>query len=167
MEMPDYRRFVDAMAKPEQPQAAFEALWKLAAETIGVKLFTLMRFDAASSVAERFFSNMPDAYPISGTKPVNTTDWARQVLREQQTFVANDIKGIAQVFYDHELIQSLGCASVVNVPVVIGGQVAGTINCLHEEGFYTQAKVEAAETLKLPGAACFLLKQLDKHMGAA
>ncbi|WP_159587253.1 GAF domain-containing protein [Chelativorans xinjiangense] len=165
--MPDYAQFVEAMAKCRQPQATYEALWKLAADTVGVKLFTLMRFDAASGVAERFFSNMPNAYPVSGTKPVNTTDWARQVLEEKQIFVANDIAGIAEVFYDHELIQSLGCASVINVPVVIGGEVAGTINCLHEEGFYTQEKIEAAERLKLPGAACFLLKELDQHMGAA
>ena len=81
----------------------------------------MMSFDAETGVAARFYSNMPEAYPVSGTKSVNTTDWSRQVLREHRTFVANDIEGIAAVFYDHELIQSLGCESVINVPIVIGG----------------------------------------------
>ena len=111
-------------------------------------------------MAGRVYSNMPEAYPVSGTKPANETDWSREVIKEKRTFVANDIEGIAAVFDDHELIKSLGCESVLNVPIVIGGQVLGTINCLHEAGFYTKEKVDAAEALKLPGAVCLLLNEL-------
>ena len=166
--MPDYSRFTKALETAEgQPENVFDALYRLTDETIGVKLFTMMSFDFRSGVAGRFYSNMPDAYPVSGTKPVNTTDWARQVLQERQVFVANDIEGIAEVFYDHELIKSLGCESVINIPVVIGGNVIGTINCLHEAGYYTDDKVAAADALKLPGAVCFLLKECQETMGAA
>ncbi len=158
--MPDYAGFVEAMAaSPNQPTATFDAFWRMTEETVGVKLFTLMSFDAGTGVAARIFSNMPEAYPVSGTKPVNTTDWSRQVLGQQRTFVANDIDGIAEVFYDHELIRSLGCESVINVPIVIAGSVAGTVNCLHEAGFYTRERIEAAEALKLPAAACLLLNE--------
>lgn len=166
--MPDYDRFVKAVAtSANQPTAVFDALWRMTEETVGVKLFTLMSFDAETGVAARFYSNMPDAYPVSGTKPVNTTDWSRQVLQEKQTFVANDIEGISQVFYDHELIKSLGCESVINVPIVIAGNVAGTINCLHEAGFYTENKLKAAEWLKLPAAVCLLLNERHQSQGAA
>ena len=96
---------------------------------------------------------------MSGTKPANPTDWSRQVIDDKQIFVANDIDGIAAVFSDHELIRSLGCESVINVPIVVAGEVLGTINCLHEAGFYTSEKVEAAEALKLPGAVCLLLSE--------
>lgn len=168
MQTPDYASFVNAMAAPAgQPTAVFDALWHMTEETVGVKLFTLMSFDFRAGVAARFYSNMPDAYPVSGTKPVNTTDWGRQVLEEKRIFVANDIKGIAEVFYDHELIKSLGCESVINVPIVIGGNVAGTINCLHEAGFYTQDKLKAAEWLKLPAAVCLLLNERHQSQGAA
>lgn len=168
MDTPDYRGFQRALAAAgDQPKATFAALWRLTAQTVGTKLFTLMSFDPETGVAERFYSNMPEAYPVSGTKPVNTTHWSRQVLQEHRTFVANDIEGIAAVFYDHELIKSLGCESVINVPIVIAGKVSGTINCLHEAGFYTDEKVRAAEALKLPGAACFLLKERTQAMGAA
>ena len=129
-----------------------------------MKLFTVMTHDGNKGVASRIFSNMPDAYPVSGTKPANPTDWSRQVIERKQTFVANDIEGIRAVFDDHELIRSLGCESVINVPIVVGGEVLGTINCLHEAGFYTSDKVEAAETLKLPGAVCLLLTRLEPRM---
>ena len=158
--MPDYTSFTQAVAaKGAQPDAAFDALRALTDEVVGVKLFTVMTHDPVNRVAQRIYSNMPDAYPVSGTKPANDTDWTRQVIAEKRTFVANDIGGIARVFSDHELIRSLGCESVINVPIVIDGEVLGTINCLHEAGFYTAEKVKAAEALKLPGAVCLLLNE--------
>ena len=161
MQVPDYSSFAKAVAdNSNQPEAAFAALWQLTRDVVGVKLFTVMTHDGRKGLASRIFSNMPDAYPVSGTKPANPTDWSRQVIEKKQTFVANDIEGIKAVFDDHELIKSLGCESVINVPIVVGGEVLGTINCLHEAGFYTSDKVEAAEALKLPGAVCLLLTRL-------
>ncbi|WP_051242191.1 GAF domain-containing protein [Stappia stellulata] len=159
-EMPDYASFERALAAADnQPATAFDALYHLTRQVIGVKLFTLMSFDFRAGVSSRFYSNMPEAYPVSGTKPVNETDWARQVLKERRMFVANDIESIAEVFFDHDLIRSLGCESVINIPVELAGNVVGSINCLHEAGFYTPEKVAAAETLKLPGAVCFMLRE--------
>lgn len=158
MKVPDYKEFTSALAeRSDQPAATFDALRALTEATVGVKLFTVMTFDPKTRMAQRIYSNMPDAYPVSGTKPANPTDWSRLVLQEKMTFVANDIAGIAKVFDDHELIRSLGCESVMNVPIIVAGEVIGTINCLHEAGFYTQEKIQAAEALKLPGALCLLL----------
>lgn len=166
MREPDYSSFVRAIAAcGATVETAFEALWALTRDTVGVKLFTVMTHDATRGMAQRIYSNMPDAYPVSGTKPANETDWTRQVITNKQTFVANDIEGIAAVFSDHELIRSLGCESVINVPITIGGKVMGTINCLHEAGYYTRERVEASEALKLPGAVCLLLNELKGKGG--
>ncbi len=166
MREPDYSSFVRAIAaRGATVETAFEALWALTRDTVGVKLFTVMTHDATRGMAQRIYSNMPDAYPVSGTKPANETDWTRQVITNKQTFVANDIEGIAAVFSDHELIRSLGCESVINVPITIGGKVMGTINCLHEAGYYTRERVGASEALKLPGAVCLLLNELKGKGG--
>lgn len=167
MQASDYSEFTRALAaKGQQPEAAFAALCALARSVVGAKLFTVMVHDGKNGVAQRVFSNMPDAYPVSGTKPANATDWSRQVIDARKTFVANDIDAIAIVFDDFELIKSLGCESVINVPVVVDGEVLGTLNCLHEAGFYSPAKVEAAEALRLPGAACLLLHARNSVQGA-
>ena len=155
--MLETRDFAQALADTEQPGAAFDALCRLAQETVGAKLFTVMTFESETGMARRSYSNMPEDYPVSGTKPANETDWSRQVLRDRQTFVANDLEGIRAVFYDHELIDALGCQSVMNLPIVVADRVIGTINCLHEAGHYTDERVAAAEALRLPGAACLLL----------
>ncbi len=141
-----------------QPEAAFDALCMLTSDLVGHKLFTLMTFDQQNGEARRIYSNMPDAYPVSGKKPAREDDWSRHVIDARQTFVANTIDDIANVFPDFELIRSLGCESVINVPVFAAGKFLGTINCLHEAGYYTPDRVTASEALKLPGAACFLLQ---------
>lgn len=146
-----------AVADPNQPQATFQALEALVDQTIGVKLFTMMQIDRARGVAWRNYTNMPKAYPASGAKPMQDNAWSDLVEKRQQTFVANSIEEIAAVFPDHDLIQSLGCESCINIPIVITGQVVGTLNCLHAAGHYTPARVAASETLKQPGALAFLL----------
>lgn len=147
----------DALAAPNQPSAVFKALETLVDQTIGARLFTLMQIDYARGVAWRTYSNMPDAYPTSGEKPVQDNAWTAQVQGRHETFVANTIEEIAAVFPDFELIQSLGCESCINIPVVIKGRVLGTLNCLHEAGHYTPERVAASETLKEPGALAFLM----------
>ncbi|MCB1444875.1 MAG: GAF domain-containing protein [Rhizobiaceae bacterium] len=156
--MPDYQKFVAALEEGGgQPDRAFAALEAMTRELVGVKLFTVMTSDTRRKESERVYSNMPDAYPVSGTKPYNETHWSEITLKNKQTFVANTIGDIAKVFDDHELILSLGCESVINVPIIVDGAVIGTINCLHDEGYYTEERVRAAEGLKLPAAACMML----------
>ena len=164
MEMPEYQKFVAAVAEAgNQPEKVYAALEALTKALVGVKLFTIMTSDTTDKLSERIYSNMPEEYPVSGTKPYNETHWSEITLNQKKTFVANTIEDIAQVFDDHEQIKSLGCESVINVPITVGGEVVGTINCLHERDFYTPERVQAAEALKLPGAVCMLLHEKMRH----
>lgn len=150
-----------ALAAAEgQPAAALTALGRLAEDTTGARLVTLMTIDPDDGTAERIYTNMPGPYPVSGRKPMNRTHWSDIVIGRHETFVANDIEGIAAVFPDHPLILSLGCESVMNLPVVVNGRVMGTINCLDGPGYWTPARLIAAEGLRLPAAAAFLLHRI-------
>ncbi|MCC7320173.1 MAG: GAF domain-containing protein [Rubellimicrobium sp.] len=140
--------------------AAMEALGRLASEVTGARLVTVMVFDPSDGSAGREWSSMPGAYPVSGRKPINPTRWSDQVFGSRESFVANTIEEIAEVFPDHELIRSLGCESVLNLPVIIAGQVIGTINCLDAAGYWTDARLADAEALRLPGAAALMFHSL-------
>lgn len=148
---------IDALAENNQPETSFNALAQLVDKTIGVKLFTISFIDREKQVATRCYTNMPDAYPVKGEKPLMQNSWSEQVEERQETFVANSIEDIAEVFSDYELIQSLGCESCLNLPIVVDGAVLGTLNCLHDAGHYTQERVDAAQTLKSDGALALLL----------
>jgi hypothetical protein len=83
---------------------------------------------------------------VGGRKRFADTPWSRRVLREGTPYIGNTAADIREVFFDHELILSLGCASVLNVPVMWGGRVFGTMNLLHEEGWYFDADVSLGLT---------------------
>jgi len=149
-----------ALALPDQPGAGLQGLGVLAEQVTGARLVTLMTVDPDTGEGERIWSNMPGPYPVSGRKPIGIGPWTDQVIDRQETFVANDIASIAVVFPDHPLILSLGCESVINLPVIVAGQVLGTINCLDGAGYWTPERLAGAQVLRLPGAAAFLLHRL-------
>ena len=164
--MTSLEKFIAELAASDgQPVRSYAALERLSADRVGMRLFTLTTVDRNAGVGCRFYSNMPDAYPPSGRKPIPENDWGRTVIERRQVFVANDIVSIAKVFPDHELIRSLGCESAMTVPVVVNGELLGTINCLDSAGAYTGQRVERAADLALPGAACFLLERSMANSG--
>jgi GAF domain-containing protein len=134
----------------------WRALDALAGRVVGAKLFTVMTIDLDAGLARRLYTNMPDAYPASGTKPVSVTPWFETVVLGRQTFVMNTIGEIAGHFADHELIATLGCGSCVNMPVAVGGRVLGTVNMLDAEHFFTPERLALVEHLRIPALAALL-----------
>jgi hypothetical protein len=149
--------FDRALGEADHPDAAFDALHALTRATVDVRLFTIMTVDVDRMLARRAYTSDPANYPCSGTKPVQMNGWFDVVHTRREMFVANTLAEIAQVFPDHELIGSLGCGSVVNLPIVLGGQLAATMNILHREHHYTPARTALiAANLSLPAKAALL-----------
>jgi hypothetical protein len=144
--------------------AAFDALRALTEATVGVKLFTVMTFDPRTRMARASIPTCPTPIPYPAPSPP-TRPTGRGCPAGEEDLRGQRHRGIAKVFDDHELIRSLGCESVMNVPIIVAGEVIGTINCLHEAGHYTPEKIQAAEALKLPGALCLLLQQRNSSSG--
>lgn len=152
-----WRKFLDVLARPGQPRAVFAELEALTKRTVGTLLFTAMTHDTESLRSIRIYSGNEAAYPVSGWKPLTPEGpWYQRVIVGKQPFSALTIEEIAVVFPDHELIRSLGCESAMNLPVIVAGRVIGTLNLLHEKGYYTPARVAAASAL-LPFATIAFL----------
>ena len=151
-------QFDAAIANAKGADEAFAALQTLTEQTVGVKLFTFMTVDMQAEVARRAYTSDPVNYPTSGTKPIRYDSWFDIVHKERRYFVANTIADIAKVFPDYELIDSLGCQSVVNMPVVLGGELVGTVNMLDIEGYYTPERVALIrEVLAVPAKLAALV----------
>jgi hypothetical protein len=138
---PHLAAVAEALARPGQPDATFAALDRATAAAIGHKLFTVLLLHQAAGESERRYTNQPAAYPVGGRKKPNPGRWTRQVLEEKRPFIGYDAADISEVFGDHELIASLGCASVLNLPVLWEGRVLGTVNLLHEARWYAESDV--------------------------
>jgi hypothetical protein len=148
--------FLAALAAREQPGMTLLSLQTLFRREVGARLFTVMTFDPLTGQSKRVHSSHPKEYPVSGGKPLHMGLWSRTVIGERKMFVANTIEAIAEVFPDHELIRSLGCESVVNLPVAFADAVIGTVNLLDVSGHYTPDRIAKIERLS-PFAAVGLL----------
>ena len=118
-----------------------------ACASLGTRLFTVTVQDLKLDVARRAYTSHPVEYPVSGTKPLTRDGWYDYCITGQQTFVANTTPEFAKYFFDHALITSLGLGSCINIPLVEGGQVLGTVNLLAEEHHFTPEKLAAYEAL--------------------
>ena len=143
----DWTSFLAALAAPDQPETTLKALQEIFRAEVDARLFTVMIYDANSGLSRRVYSSHPVEYPVSGTKPLSVGAWSRAVIEGKRCFVANTIEDIAEVFPDYELIRSLGCESVVNLPGLFAGGVLGTINLLDARGYYTPERVATIESL--------------------
>lgn len=132
-----------ATAEAGQPAPLFAALDAAMGAAIGHILFTILIADRAAGFNQRCYTNMPEAYPVGGRKPIVDTPWFRRVLDEGEPYIGRTAEDIREVFFDHALIRSLGCDSVLNLPVRWDGRSIGTINLLHGAGFYTEADLPA------------------------
>ena len=106
-----------------------------------------MRFDPDRLEVERLHSSLPSVYPVGGRKKKKDTAWADHVLRDRKVFRASDAAGIRAAFDDHDTISGLGLGSALNIPLVFDGRALGTMNLLHEAGWYTTEDEDAGRVL--------------------
>ena len=116
----------------------YKKLDKVIFYLVGHKLFTLMVIDRSGRYVERVYSNNKKIYPLLGTKPIPKNEWTKRVLVEKKEYIGTNFKQIKKLFFDYETIKSLGCGSIINLPVINNNKVLGTLNILHKENYYTK-----------------------------
>lgn len=150
--------FATAIAEAKTPEAAFAALHAFTARLVPARLFTVSLIDVAAAVSRRAYTSDPVAYPVSGTKPIVDDGWYEMVHAKRQIYVQNDLANDLEHFTDFELINSLGCQAAMNMPVVLAGEVVGSVNILDARGSYTEAAVDIVRReLPVPAMLVFAL----------
>jgi hypothetical protein len=141
------REFMAVVRNAASAEPVFDKLRELVVALVGCGLMTASVFDRTAGCSRRVYSENPEAYPVGGFKPIEANRWTKTVLDEKQVFASRSIEEIAEVFFDWQFIRSLGFESNANLPVIVGGQVIGTLNLLEKSGFCTRARLARAEEL--------------------
>ncbi|MFI7118806.1 GAF domain-containing protein [Amycolatopsis sp. NPDC049868] len=116
--------------------------------TIGVRLFTVLAWVPERRALRRVHSSHPVEYPVGGEKTVEVAaGWLERCITGQEPYFGPDSAAVREIFADHELIDSLGCGAVINVPVVDDGRTLGVLNLLDAEGHYDDESVAMARSL--------------------
>ncbi|KQU92889.1 hypothetical protein [Devosia sp. Root105] len=124
---------------PAEPMFDFVA--GLIGEAIGSKLTTATLFDVPAGRLRRLYTQNAEAYAVGGFKSIPDNQWTETLIGRQQIYTALSLEAIAVDFADWQLIGSLGCESIANLPIVVGGQTIGAFNLLHEAGYYTAGRL--------------------------
>lgn len=114
---------------------------------LGVKLFTILAFTDGGRTMHRIYSSHPEAYPVGGRKDVTAdvaAEWIARCVTEQAPFFGRTREDVQRIFADSALIESLGCGSIINAPVVRDGVTIGALNILDAEGAYSDGDIEKA-----------------------
>jgi hypothetical protein len=141
----DLSEILAALAKRGQPEATFRAIERLTKDRVGHQLFTLLYRD--DDEVARIYSSRPAEYPVSGRKLMGPTPWGDLVLNRCTPYFGRDKAAIRWAFFDHQLIESMGLGSTINIPVVYDGTCIGTINLLDAEFHYCEQDVQRVAPL--------------------
>ncbi|HEY9275481.1 GAF domain-containing protein [Achromobacter sp.] len=129
--------FARSLAQSGQPARGLNVLGEALQECIGYRLFTVLVLDWEAGLSRRYFSTQPATYPAGGSKPIREdSEFYAAVVQQGEPRLCLDREDCVRAFPDHELIASLGCESAVNVPVRWNGRTLGSLNLLHQAGWY-------------------------------
>lgn len=136
----ELQSLAQALGATPQPEAGLRALDQALAQTVGHKLFTVLVLNWAKMENQRYYSNQPQAYPTGGSKPIVERGWFYDnVIKAGRPQIQRNAEDIVRAFPDHELIRSLGCESAINYPIRFAGRTIGSLNLLHQAGWYSEA----------------------------
>ncbi|GAB2518541.1 GAF domain-containing protein [Microbacterium petrolearium] len=137
-----------------QPEMTLDEAEAAARDRLGAVLFTVTVILPGHEEISRIHTTHPDVYAVGGRKrldPSGTSPaWLETVVEGQRPFVGPDRPAVRDFFVDWETIESLGCGSIINTPVVSDGRTIGSINFLAAEGVMTADRVDDA--LAITGA---------------
>lgn len=136
---PDILPHILAVAATDTVATRLAAIDTALAALVGHTLFTVLVLNWDAGENQRYYSNLPDAYPVGGAKPIVKSS-ASEIFEGKCRFL-DDSAAITAAFFDHELIHSLGCESCVNIPVRWNGKTIGSMNILHKAHCYTAADI--------------------------
>lgn len=164
---PYWPRVMAAAQSTDGYRAVFPILGELVQKLIGTGLLTCSVYDMQARQSRRIYTENAAAYPGGGYKPLSEGAWAEQVLERHEIYATLSIAEISEIFFDWELIRSLGFDSNANIPVVVAGKVIGTLNLLDQTGYYTAERLAAAPLLMPVASIAFLLAERSNPFAQA
>ncbi|SDV48827.1 GAF domain-containing protein [Chitinasiproducens palmae] len=132
-------RVAEALRENHSSEAFWKTLETSLTAVFGQRLFTVLAFDTDSRRLCRLYSNRPDINPVGGIKRVTQSRWTEQVLVRGELLIGSNREDIKSVFSEYETLWSIGCESVLNIPVRTRGVTVGTLNLLDAAGAYDHA----------------------------
>jgi GAF domain-containing protein len=143
----DISSIIAMTAENADHRAIYKHVERIAAETVGWVLLTTLCYDEKKGVVTRLHSSDEKSYPVGGTKPLDQLTENQRIMDRGDVAFAPTRADVKRIFFDHELIFSLGITAILNAPIRQGGRRLGTLNFCGTEGMYDPSAVKTAKIL--------------------
>ena len=143
----DVAAIMACSAESATSNEVYRAVEAIAADTVGWRLFTVLRYVETAQAVERVYSSDEQTYPVGGRKPLDKITASHGAMEEGKVFLAATKGDVRKAFFDHELIFSLGITAILNVSIRHAGRRLGTMNFCGEEGMYGPAEIARGKIL--------------------
>jgi GAF domain-containing protein len=140
-------RAVMTLANEKPARETYKAVERLAKETCDWQLLTILKYVEKDGVVMRLSSSDEAAYPIGGTKPLDKLTENQRIMDRGDIALAATREDVKRLFFDYELIFSLGITAIMNVPVRHAGRRLGTLNFCGKEGMYGEREKQIGRVL--------------------
>jgi hypothetical protein len=128
------------------PRQVYRAAERLAAETIGWRLFTILRYVEPAQPSSGSIQ-ATGGLSVGGRKAIEQDRHPHGAMEHGEAFLAATKDEVRRAFFDHELIFSLSITAILNVPIRHAARRLGTINLCGAEGMYGPAEIVRARVL--------------------
>lgn len=118
----------------------------------GVRTMTILATAPDRCIVHRIGTSDPQHFPIGGSDPIDQAAWSRRIFGDKRPVVTNTPAEMQEFIPETGDLVTLGYGSTLCVPVIIAGDVRGTVNLLGDEKIFTADTLAAVDTL-LPLAA--------------
>ncbi len=149
-----WERLARAAREPGQPRLMFDAFSGICDQLFGHSLLTILAWHPEANDTQRIFSTRPVEYPVGARKPMGVTVWGDLLLKQGRSWIGATPDDIRWAFFDHELIERMGCGACLSVPVRWDGVTLAAVSMLGPDGAYRPSQLESLElisSLMVPG----------------
>lgn len=146
------------------PEDSFRILDQYLKTSVGHTLMTILKIDTLESFSERIYTSKPALFSSNGKKALDAAPQMRKVIAAGRPLIVNGRDAIRASFPDYDLIFSLGCECIINVPLRWQGKTIANVNVLGPRCAYDNknaVKIELACYLCLPVMLGSFLPKMD------
>ena len=119
----------------------------------GIRTVTWLATAPDLSVTHRIGTSDAKDFPIGGSDPISEDDpWCRRIFGSKRAVIGNTPVEMAAFIPETDDLIAMGYGATMCSPIVIAGEVRGTVNILGDAGCLTMTVQEGVATL-LPLAA--------------
>jgi GAF domain-containing protein len=139
-------------ALAEGPEPLMALLVELFTSLPGVRTMTVLATAPDRSMVHRIGTSDPANFPIGGFDPFDDSAWFRRIFGDRRSIVGNTPAEMAEFIPETAALEALGYGSTICVPIIVSGEVRGTVNLLGDANVFTPRILDDVDAL-MPLAA--------------